>query len=64
MVDAGASETVASEHHFKGSPLIPTSASGTAYSSAAAKPAEIINDLGEKSVEVSQTSRAHELGEI
>lgn len=52
MVDSGASETVASEHHFANSPLVATSATGTTYSSAAANPAETIMNLGEKYVEV------------
>ena len=52
MIDSGASETVASQDKFPSYPLVETTASGTTYSSAAAKEAEQIVNVGQKYVQV------------
>ena len=52
MIDSGASETVASEDIFGTYPLEKTTATGTTYSSAAAKQSEDIVNLGQTYVQV------------
>ena len=52
MIDSGASETVASEDKFGTYPLERTTATGTTYSSAAAKQSEEIVNLGQRYVQV------------
>ena len=52
MVDSGASETVASEDKFGTYPIERTTATGTTYSSAAAKQTEEIVNLGQRYVQV------------
>ena len=52
MIDSGASETVASEGMFDTYPLEKTTATGTTYSSAAAKQSEEIVNLGQTYVQV------------
>jgi len=51
MVDSGASETVAHDGAFGNSPIIPTTSTGTEYSSAA-KGGPAITNMGEKAVDV------------
>ena len=50
MIDSGSSETVASQDKFPSHPLADAAASGTTYSSAAAKEAEQIVNVGQKYV--------------